>query len=372
MEYIQGGALGDILKRLWESLLKSLDGVFDNAETKISYQKGRLISESITENEVLDENGEPLSRNSAEFHVTITLQWPEDDVLDKKSAEKILNSEDTWMNARTVSLKMTFKGSNPVSKSNISYKNALKEIDKYSLKHDLANNATHFIWDQVLLYNEGKKQDSESQDTNSSRKLNISLIKISGSEDIEINLTRINANYDLLEAIEDVGHIVSDDAFIEQLPENEEVCYEITSDDTEYDVNECESFSCEESIQQMIAVTMQAIIDINMIRITASGTDYEMILNSCDTIHYQLVEIMNALSDTLYDMEVPSLSDFNFYSERMEYGRTDVSDLIVTKMKTFLECLDVVYDNCSKGVQSRLESCIRCIEDAIRTSKKRS
>lgn len=375
MEYVQGGPIADFFKKLTDSLLKSLEGIFNDAETKIVREKGKLIRQTSTKNEVLDENGKPLPFTAAEALITITLQWPKDEVMDRASAEKLLNDPKTWNDAEDVTLEISFKGGNKLSRSNISYVEAHKEFNKYSEKFNLRENATYLLKQDILLFNEGdprkNKKENQGEDTNSSKKLNMSLIKIAGSKDIEVNLTSINANYNLLEAMNDVNNVVADDDFVEQLPENEEVFFEVTSDEDDYDVNPCEPFDCLESLQQMISITMQLMLDMRVLKMTAGGDNYEMILNVCDSVLYPLDTILMALADALYDENATGIDDFNFYTETSAYSRLDSFEVIAEKVKTYLACLDVIYENLGKGTKTKIDYSIQQIEDAIRTSTKK-
>lgn len=361
------GIISGFIDKLFDSLFKSLNGLFtDAAKSSESYEKGKIILRITEDTKLKDQDDKILPANSAVFESTMTLQWPEDQIMDRNSATKIARNIDNWQKAENISLVLTFKKSNKVTKENLTYDKAKEEINKYIEKYELKSQCTRNIFNQIFLFKEGTPES-----TNSSKILNIGLKKIISKTETSVELTKINANYDFSEALEDVESIVSDDDFVEQLPENEEICYDVTTSEDEYDVNECESFSCVDTVQQMINITIQTLVEIRLINITAAGPDYDMIRNSCETIMYQLDCVLSILSDILYDMELPAISDVNIYTESVNYGQENAFDTISQKMKIYLDCLDVVYSCCSKGNQSKLDYCIQSIEDAMRTSKKR-
>ena len=371
METINAGKATDFFNKIIDKFFDSLKGIFEGADEKLSYKPGevRLDDSKIPDNPVLDDKGKPLSENSAILECIITLQWPEENPLTRADAEKLIQDyEKTWLPAEKLDIQITFKRSNKVSKQGITFKDAMKLLSKYCADKDIYNQATKYLTSKVLTFKEISKAEA-----NSSKRLQVTLKKITCDTEVQINMTKINANYDILEALDDVNTIVSDDEFVDQLPDDTEVCYEVLSDDAEYDVNECSDFDCADSIQYMINMTFRMMAELRMRKITASGDEYDMVLNACESMLYQLDVVLSALSDARYDMDYEGVDDIEVCIPGYSYeNKEDVFELIFQSVHQYLDSLQVVYDCCSKGIQAKLDYSIQQIEDAMRSCKKRS
>lgn len=378
MQTVTGSAVGSlskVLNQIFSSFLKSLEGMFSsNAKVDEKFEKGKYITTTIDkpENPPVDENGKPLADNKAIFEVTIAIQWPEDQELTKDQAIAIVKNKDTWVKAKNMALDMSFAGKNKVSKSNLTSKRVEDEIKDYKEEYDILNTATLYKMTTIFLFNEIDKpeENSDQADASASTKMNVMFKKITSATETQVHLVKVNANYDLGEAMNDINTIVSDDDFVNQLPENEEAAYEVTSDDTDFDVNPCEDFTCEDSLKQMIYDSFQLSLQLKVIDMAGPYDMYGGPANSFGNIPFCLDCIISILTNSLIDMGCASIPGFELMTDEIQLGSgTSDCAFAVGLIDGYLSSLNIVYDCLSQGGKSKLGQHLSQIEDTLRWLK---
>lgn len=362
------GPFSDLVDKVFNSFLKSLEKIFDGkSKDDEKEEKGKITLTTVTiPNEpILDANGKQLGEDAAKFEVLIEIQWPEKSPLTRKEAREIVKSGN--YDDGKISLTLQFKNANKAQYEGIKKNQLNDKVNAYVQEYDIQKSATKRLKCIIFKFNEITEQERQQQqeDASSSNRLQISLKKVTGTTGTSVNLIRINANYDIEEAMNDVSSIVSDDAFVEQLPENEEACYEVTSDENDYDVNECDAnFSCQDSIHQIIWDTFDISLKIKL----AQMTFLKQIRAACSMYDatYAIDCIMDILSDALQDTSCAYIPGLEFISD--EYCFTDEcgKDCLIESISSYLDKLQVVYDCVSIGIQYKLSEQISRIEDFLR------
>lgn len=367
------GALTRILDQIFNSFLKSLEGLFSSdARTEEKFEKGKYISTTTDEPKEppVDEEGKPLPKNKMIFDVVIGIQWPKDQKLTREEAKAIIKDKNTWTKAKNMGVVMTLGGKNKVEKTNITSDRINDEIKKYRQNYDVDHKATLFRETIQFLFEEVDIKDKPEEDTTASTKMNITLKKITSDTDVEVRLMKINANYAMSDALKDLDHIVSDDDFVDQLPEGEEMNYEVTSDENDYDVNECEDFTCQDSIQQMIYDTFQLSLQLKLIDMAGPYDMYGGPANSFGGIPFSLDCIISILTNNLIDMGCTTVPGFELVTEPIELSadRTPYS-FVVGMIEGYLASLTTIYECVSEGSQFKLGQHISTLEDTLRWLK---
>lgn len=395
MDRVEAGTLKRFIDKLMDSFFKSLGDIFGDADSKITSERGKIIVEpKVIENEVLDENGKKLSPNTNVFEYVLVINWPKEDPLTRKAAEAFIKNElkdgrgdRIWKDAKSIELEMQFRGKNRVSKK-VSNKNqfsselrAYMESDSTGMLVDgtdengnamKINITTKMVKTVIFLFNEiDENKESNQEDASSSNRLNIALKKVVGDTDVDIQLIKINANYDILSALHDVETIVSDDAFLNQLPDDETVCYSVDADESDYDVNECEDFDCIDTIQQVIFETFSISNKIKMLGLLGlKYIDGRSILDY-DSLSYSFDQILKVLSDALFDLDCLDVPNFEVLVDKSTYPFEDLEDNLLNFLKNYLEILQVVCDCLSIGNRRKLENLIVFIEELYRSFKQK-
>lgn len=371
MQNITAGAFTNLLNRILDAFLKNieditLEGDWDTKTKDLRDGTKSFGTETIYTRKKWANGDEVTEPDAAVLVVNYYLPFGED--LKDETIKMLQKDPKFWKDAEDVQIEITYKGGNNLSKKNLTMQQANKEFESYKKKFSIASEATKIILTQLVI---------AQSSVNSSKKLQMSLTKIAGSKNVDINLTKINANYDLLEAIDDVNTIVEDDEFVESLPENEEVSYEVITgdDEDEYDVNLCDGdFSTIECIQSMIAQSLQLQLKLRTISLEITGDQCDNIFTLCDNIIYTIDDIMLTLSNMLISNQgcttvIPDVTVLDACTGR------DISEPIIDSIekdvRAYLDCLDVIYINCSRGEQGQLESYIRDIEASLRDAKRR-
>lgn len=367
------GALTRLLDQIFSSFLKSLEGLFSSdARTEEKFEKGKYISTTTDEPKEppVDEEGKPLPKNKMIFDVVIGIQWPKDQKLTREEAKSIIKDKNTWVKAKNMGVVMTLGGKNKVEKTNITSDRVNDEIKKYRQDYDVDHKATLFRETIQFLFEEIDQKDKPDENANASTKMNITLKKITSGADIEVRLMKINANYAMSDALNDVDHIVSDDDFVDQLPEGEEINYEVTSDESDYDVNECEDFTCQDSIQQMIYDTFQLSLQLKLIDMAGPYDMYGGPANSFGGIPFSLDCIISILTNNLIDMGCTTVPGFELATEPIELSSNQTPYAFVVGMiEGYLTSLTTIYECLSEGSQFKLGQHISTLEDTLRWLK---
>lgn len=377
MEAVTGaGKLSQILNQIFDSFLKSLEGLFTSAaKTEEKFEKGKYIRTTTDKPQKppVGEDGKPLPESRMIFDIVIGIQWPRNEKLTRNQAVEIIKDKNTWAKAKNMGVVLTLGGKNKVEKTNITASRVDSEIKQYRRKFDVDHKATLIRQTVQFMFTEVDEEETpapEEENANASTKMNIRLKKITNGNDIEVRLMKINANYAMSDALEDVDKIISDDDFVDQLPEGEEINYEVTSDETDYDVNECEDFTCQDSIQQMIYDTFQLSLQLKLIDMAGPYDMYGGPANSFGGIPYSLDCIISILTNNLIDMGCTTVPGFELVTEPIELSTQQTSyTFVVGMIEGYLSSLTTIYECVSEGSQFKLGQHISTLEDTLRWLK---
>lgn len=366
MVAIKGSMLSKILDRILDSLIKGIgdlvsEGDWDTKEKDIN-DNNKLGTETTYTRKTWP-NGDKVTDPDENI---LTVQWilPIEGELTDEFAKELLKNKNLWEDATNLIVTMDYNDRNVVKEEDISLKEASKLYDKIKKQYSIDSEATQIIIKQYIA--------GDGSSINSSKSLKMSLTKITSGKEIEINLNKITANYDLSTALDDVNSIVSDDTFIESLPDNTETCYEVLHEDTEYDVNICPDFSVAQILSDAITESLKTQLELKLISLTCKGPQYDEVVTLCDPICYDIDNILRCLSDTLVvDEEYVYCPELVILPENYSI-QGNMVEIIDAKMKTYLNLIDAIYVNCDKGIQSQLDYAIQDIENTIRRAKRRN
>ncbi|MCM1226415.1 MAG: hypothetical protein NC320_03190 [Clostridium sp.] len=88
------------------------------------------------------------------------------------------------------------------------------------------------------------------EDTNSSKKLRVTLQKVTSAKESVINLTAVTANYDIYEANETLETVLDNEEFLDKISE-EPVSFEITDNEDEFDIQSISEFDITDAMDSV-------------------------------------------------------------------------------------------------------------------------
>lgn len=124
-------------------------------------------------------------------------------------------------------------------------------------------------FDKMFKNSTGEKFD-DLKEIEASNLINATFRKIQADDSINIELVSINASCSPVVALNALYDIVDDDEFIETIPEDEDVAYEIIVEDDGYDVNECEC--TEVDMAEVYHVILQKLYKVDLLAIHNQAT----------------------------------------------------------------------------------------------------
>lgn len=210
--------------------------------------------------------------------------------------------------------------------------------------------------------------------TNASKCLRVTLQRVTSGKEDTINLMKIQANYPIQLAMEDVQEVVDDDEFIDSLQYDEPQSFEITEvpseenpDELEYDVNEIDSMEVDGSMsyEELLKAAAKFYFDLLSLAWGAKGTDMEDLRNRVGNFKWTAESAFNMFAELMVAEThvVPHLGKLATggtggvdMSQGFDYqeGLT-VLDKSIDK---FIQTLEEHYINLSHEVQKRVDDMI--------------
>lgn len=235
-----------------------------------------------------------------------------------------------------------------------------KEVVKKNVKRNK-------IDDIITTYMDSELGATNEGPIESSKRLQVTLKRVTASSGAEIHLTAINANYSIVEAMTDLDTILADDEFANMVTD-EPKSFEITEveDEDEYDVNEMdedEEVDTTETYANMFFAALQLQYNLQYIHWGARGEQFAEIHRMVDSIMWCARENVDVLAELMVEKTgvVPHPGTAQFatlpdpdgldFQASLEYAITSIHD--------FINVLEGYYVNLDHDVQGQLDSWIR-------------
>lgn len=203
-------------------------------------------------------------------------------------------------------------------------------------------------------------KDGQAEDVKESKRINAKFKRICGSKEDSIELGYVRSDYSPEQTQQLLDLVVSNDEFIESLPEGDS-CYQIC--DGKDDVDVCPSEI--ENVDPILAILSDSMTlrDIaKYVHWNAVGEDFSALHSQADNIFYYVTDEI----DFLGELRVELYGNIPFIT-----GNTDILDLpermdIMTGMKVLKDCItrhvsliETYYCSFEHDIQSRLDEFIR-------------
>lgn len=205
------------------------------------------------------------------------------------------------------------------------------------------------------------KADDTVKSTNS---LKVTLNTITSKTDVSINLTAINANYDIATAMQDLESVLDSEEFVSQLTE-EPVSFEITDSGDSYDVQQIDCVDTFGTVIQLIQAAMQLWANIRVIHWAAKGAQFFDLHDKCDELARRALSDVDIFGE--YAVEVNQIAPnpaSQFCNSALladqggftaEQGYTYMRD----EIKRYVNILEALYVNFPHDMQSVIDEMIR-------------
>lgn len=221
--------------------------------------------------------------------------------------------------------------------------------------------------DVITAYMDSELGATNEGPVESSKRLQVTLKRVTASTGTEIHLTAINANYSIVEAMTDLDVILADDEFADMVTD-EPKSFEITEveDEDEYDVNEMdedEEIDITETYANMFFSALQLQYNLQYIHWGARGEQFAEIHRMVDSIMWSAREHVDILAELMVEKtgvvphpgtaqlaQLPDPEGLDFQGS-LEYAITSIHD--------FIDVLEGYYVNLDHDVQGQLDYWIR-------------
>lgn len=200
----------------------------------------------------------------------------------------------------------------------------------------------------------GNSGDYEINDvvTIESSTMYVTLHKVVGSDiDTSINLVAIKCADSLIDTQATINDIVSDDDFIESMPDNEDVSYEIQICDDTYDISLCDSTCADNSA--MFTALYQLYFTAWSIELHAFGADMNTLQSECNSIRWMCENQIHTLSTITSDYVDP-ISAAQFLPTTIganSYRMNDGFQMLLTAVTTVVDTFELCWCNFNQSDQ---------------------
>lgn len=231
----------------------------------------------------------------------------------------------------------------------------------------------NYIDSELGASNEGEVKDNPG-DVDASKKIcKVTLQRVTSGKEDTINLMKIQANYPIQLAMEDVQEVVEDDEFADTLTE-EPQSFEITEvpseenpNEIEYDVNGIENDEVDTSMsyEELLKAAAKFYFDLLSLAWGAKGTDMEDLRNRVSNFRWTAESAFNMFAELMVAEThvVPHLGKLatgGTGGVDMSQGFDYQEGLTVLDKSTdkFIQTLEEHYINLSHEVQKRVDDMI--------------
>ena len=213
----------------------------------------------------------------------------------------------------------------------------------------------------MIKYKTEEGAQEVAQIADSTKQINVTLQKITGST--SFNVTAIKANYNPSEVLSDMDEIISQQEFLDALPE-EPTTYEIKVDDDGFDIEPCEEcIECNpcESLCEVFKAGIRAYRNLYILHWMASGNDMMKLHNLSEDMYKELQSEIDTVGELLVEKQstVPQLDFPCDYIAIQKYDFQTGLDHIKSLIQTYIDCIDYAYCNQDSDVQSTLDEWLR-------------
>ena len=208
--------------------------------------------------------------------------------------------------------------------------------------------------------------DMPDEETEASTKMTVTLQKVVGSSSYDINLVKINANYSLAEVSDDLDAILSDDTFVESIPDVETTYVVVQDEDGSLDVTETAEgiTSVCDIYQQLLNDTSDVMDFIRRAEWGAKGAIRTELIGVIDSMWYCLDEIQRKLAQEciIQTGKVPVITHSNDATDIDSLTAIELAKAVQDKIKAYLSEFEIVYVNFSADLQAQFNISIDSIK----------
>lgn len=347
---IEAGTLKDIVMKLLDRLFGGLEDNFDKMDVEVTkktkndpnkvinnIKDSSITSEIKKRQQAIDEYNKTVEPDQ---QVDMELQPGNDYTCKTKDGQDLFIS--------IVSLNNPLVGndgkpSDPLIVGYIEFQGKITDFHAKSEKEamDFINKFLQQINEEIDK-NTVKEKDNGNDIAVASKQMKVTLQKVTGSKEAEINMIAITANYDITEAYDNLQDVLDDDTFAESIPE-EPTSYSIVPCEDSYEVDEIQESVTDNTVYHTIFYAASNLAtQLKYMDWMASGDSKIQIHNVIDNLSWDISRLMDSLAkkilaNTSIVPFIPGQDSLQFQSASME--------CLVDLVKRFIDVADIVYVN---------------------------
>lgn len=214
----------------------------------------------------------------------------------------------------------------------------------------------------------GAESDSDDGSVNSSRKLQVTLQRITSATSCAINLTSINANFDSIGANELLNTVLDNEDFLSTVTENP-TSFEITDCGDCINVQTIDGFSTSDVFHNLLSKAVKLWGMLSVIHWNAHGDDFSDLHRMTDTYRYRIMNDIDMFGELIVELGGAAKNPVLLPREDITPAfNADYSDttsfksalsMIRDMISEYIESLELYYVNFSYDIQHEMNCRIR-------------
>lgn len=213
------------------------------------------------------------------------------------------------------------------------------------------------IPDQV---NTREERLDKGDETQASTKMTVTLQKVTGSTSYDITLTKINANYNISQVAQDLDAVLSDDTFVDAVPEVETTYLIVSDEDGALDIEEIaeDTSSVADIYQQLMNQTGDMLDYLKIVRWGAKGAIRNDFMSTTESMRWSFEGILDKLGEWIITEtgKVPQIIHTNEVIDIDDLSAIELANAVLEKVNIYLDNLDLIYVDFSSEQQSYLDT----------------
>lgn len=230
---------------------------------------------------------------------------------------------------------------------------------------DIEKNVIDLLKKEINL---GSESGDENASANSSKRLQVTLQRVTSAASCAINLTSVNANFDSISAKELLDTVLDNDKFLESVTE-EPVSFEITDCGDSINIKTIDEFSVSNIFHNLLSKAIKLWGMLSVIHWNAHGDDFSDLHRMTDTYRYRIMNDIDMFGELIVELGGTAKNPVLLPQEDITPAfNADYSDttsfksalsMIRDMISEYIESLELYYVNFSYDIQHEMNCHIR-------------
>lgn len=230
---------------------------------------------------------------------------------------------------------------------------------------DIEKNVIDLLKKEINL---GAESGDENASANSSKRLQVTLQRVTSTTSCAINLTSVNANFDSISANELLDTVLDNDEFLDTIT-SEPVSFEITDCGDSVNIKTIEEFSTSNVFHSLLSKALMLWGMFSKIHWNAHGENFVELHRLTDEYRHVIMGDIDMFGELAVEFNCTAENPVLFSNEDVsptincDYDNVtpymNAIDLIQSIISEYIGSLELYYVDFPSDVQSELDRCIR-------------